>query len=290
MKDNPQLDFESQFQEILVVSKSPSWRTVGLQAAAKHTGLDLETPKQSEVTGELVAAFQKLGLKGDGHPGPSEAYNWLAHLNLVKYVLAHDLDTALIIEDDVDWDVTVKDQMRKLSGAIRGFTNTDAKDKRPYGRSWDILWIGHCGEQTEKSTDRKEYDDESVPQKYSGGTNNYWNNLTPGKRAVHRSINPLCTFGYGITRGGAEKILKWAGRGRSEAYDVRLMKGCKEEELSCLSVVPELMHHYTPPLTDVNGMGSLAEEDFERVMGNTANIVNSARCRTLFDQTCQRKY
>jgi hypothetical protein len=90
----------------------------------------------------------------------------------------------------------------------------------------------------------------------------------------------------------------WPGKGENEAFDIRLMQGCKEKHLSCLTINPEVMHHYVPPtefghisnVAEVNGRGSEAEDEkFEKVMGNTANIVHSTRCKVLFYSTCQRK-
>lgn len=221
---------------------------------------------------------------------------------MIKYIIAQDYDTALILEDDVDWDVSIKDQMRLLSEKVREFTYDDDGEgggEAPYGRKWDIFWIGHCGEPTRRDTRRIEFEDESVPplRNYTGWAKKYVDGLKEGKRVVQRAVNPVCSFGFAVTRRGAQKILKWAGKGENEAYDIRLMQGCKQKKLSCVVVNPELMHHYVPPgefgrisnVAEGNGRGSEAEEEeFERIMGNTANIVNSTRCRALFDSTCMR--
>ena len=284
----------------MVLSKGPSWRTRGLTAAAEYTGLDVEIPKQPQVTEELIEAFRKLGPENVKHPLRGEAYNWLAHLDMVKYMVAADFETALILEDDVDWDVSVKDQMRLVSDAVREFSYVDNLDTSPYGHAWDILWIGHCGEPTHRDTRRLEYADPSVPLpvNYTGWSKKYIDGITPGKRTVQRSINTVCSFGYALSRRGAVKVLKWAGKGENEAYDIRLLQGCKSKDLSCVVINPELMHHYVPPrefghisnVADGNSRGSMAEEEeFEKIMGNTANILHSARCRVLFDSTCQRK-
>ena len=60
--------------------------------------------------------------------------------------VASDLDTAMIIEDDVDWDVAIKEQMPLISDAVANFSRVDLNNPAPYGRSWDVLWLGHCGE------------------------------------------------------------------------------------------------------------------------------------------------
>ena len=248
----------------------------------------------------MIDAFQKLGPADVPHPVQrGEARTWLSSLDLVKYMVAADLETALILEDDVDWDVSIKSQMRLVSDAVRKFTVVDSEDPSPYGHAWDLLWIGHCGEPTHNTTRRFEFADPSatLPSDYIGWSNRYMDGITDGKRSVQRSIHTVCSFGIGFTRRGASKVLKWAGKGENEAYDIRLQQGCKSKDLSCLVVNPELMHHYVPPeefghistVADANLRGSKAEEeDFEQVMGETPNILHSARCKVLFDSTCAR--
>ncbi|KAN0114573.1 glycosyltransferase family 25 protein [Hyaloscypha variabilis] len=287
------------FQKILVLSKSPSWRTRGLKAASAYTGLDIEIPVQSLPTDEFIQLWRKLGDPNGKHPGLGQAYNWIAHLDLVKYAIALDLETVLILEDDVDWDVTIKQQMQLISSAVREFTFVDDEDETPYGKSWDILWIGHSGDPLKNETRRVEFKDPSVPSKdqYTGWTKPYYN-LNPGSRYVQRAVNPVGTIGYAMTKRGMKKVALWAGKGENEAYDIRLLEGCRSKDLSCIVVNPQLMHHYVPPMdfghisevAGVNGAGSKAEEeDFEKLMGSTPNIVQSTRCRVLFGSTCLRK-
>lgn len=288
------------FEKILVLSKSPSWRTRGLFAAAQHTGLDLEIPYQPYIDRELVEAFAKLGPEGTVHPLYGSAHAWLAHLDLVKYAFASNLDTVLIVEDDVDWDVTLKEQMRKISDAVRNFTEINKNDITPYGRAWDILWIGNCGEHTDPETPRIEWPDPTSPKQdtYTGWSQKYVVNLHPGMRAVQKGINPVCTYGYAMTRAGMQNVLEYAGKGQGEAYDIKLMHGCKYDRLVCVTITPEVMHQYTPPkehgyislVAEEDGKGKSVEEDkYESVMGATENIVNSTRCKVLFNSTCLTK-
>jgi GR25 family glycosyltransferase involved in LPS biosynthesis len=94
-------------------------------------------------------------------------------------VVENDLETALILEDDVDWDVRIKQQMADYAATIRALSQplasspstfadptflnpdevagqpTDMSFKNlprtvaprisPYGDNWDVLWLGHCG-------------------------------------------------------------------------------------------------------------------------------------------------
>jgi hypothetical protein len=282
------------------LSRGPSWRTRGLKAAASYTSLDFEIPVQSVPTSEFIEAFRDLGSLDVKHPGLGEAYNWFAHLDLIKYAIALDLDTVLILEDDVDWDVSIKHQMQLISTAVREFTFVKEEDETPYGRSWDILWLGHSGEHTKNDSRRIEFEDPAAPSEaqYTGWAKKYFKSIKPGTRVVQRSVNPIGTVAYAVTKRGAKKIAMWAGKGESEAYDIRLMQGCRMKDLSCVVINPELVNHYIPPkefghvseVAEVNGRGSRAEEeDFEKLMGTTPNVLHSTRCRVLFGSTCLRK-
>jgi hypothetical protein len=293
-----QLLTSQKFQKILALSKSPSWRSRGLIAAANQTSLDIEIPKQPFIAPEMIEAFSKIGGKEvNGHPKTGSAHAWLAHLDLLRYGVSSNLDTFLIIEDDVDWDIHVKDQMALISDNVREFRDVEEEDESPYGRSWDLLWLGHCGEHTDPSTKRVEFEDPTVPsvEQYVGWSKKWLPHLQAGNRAIQEGINPVCTFGYAVTSHGAQRLLDFAGKGGNEAYDIRLLDGCKNGHLNCVTVQPEIMHHYEPPaelgykslVKQEDGKGdSEDEEKFEAVMGRTENILESARCQALFDSTC----
>ena len=97
----------------------------------------------------------------------------------------------LIIEDDTDWDVTVKDQMRRYAKAVRDFTAAPLSDLSPYGASWDVLWVGHCGEASRMGVRRHRYTDPSrvtfnCPHHF--GTSVAWNCLVPQTHFAPSSV------------------------------------------------------------------------------------------------------
>jgi hypothetical protein len=91
----------------------------------------------------------------------------------------NNLDSALILEDDADWDIRIRSQMRDfalssrallqpLSSPPSSFADPTYQDPKknpgipkeidfdhrpetilpetsPYGDNWDVLWLGHCG-------------------------------------------------------------------------------------------------------------------------------------------------
>lgn len=106
--------------------------------------------------------------------------SWRGHMNAIQEMVRQNLTSALIMEDDLDWDIRLKDQLRDFALASRTLTQPlrnrpgtyadptypspvhDAPNtipdipfdglpemqlpvSSPYGEGWDILWIGHCG-------------------------------------------------------------------------------------------------------------------------------------------------
>lgn len=99
---------------------------------------------------------------------------------MTTMVVKNNLGTALIIEDDIDWDINIRQQMIDFAATTRALTQplqywslssyadptfenptayngqppdidfdalpqTVPPKRSPYGDNWDILWIGHCG-------------------------------------------------------------------------------------------------------------------------------------------------
>ncbi|EXJ63171.1 hypothetical protein A1O7_03617 [Cladophialophora yegresii CBS 114405] len=287
------------FQRLIALSSKPSWRTRGLQAAAKLTGLDFTIPPQPHNPVEFVVAFEDIGLGQTTTPKHGSASAWVAHLDLLKFVIASGLETAFIVEDDVDWDVRIKDQIKLISDNVRNYTFVPKSDPTPYGADWDVLWLGHCGGAIEDWAPPGVIyaDDTRIPtDSYASWSTGYLQQRLPeGHRMIHVSTTTVCSFGYGVTRASAQKILTLLGRGADEAFDVALSHHCRERELRCLVVNPQIMHHYEPskdlgyvsPVDSGDGEGEPVDEaEFEFIKGKTFNIVESARCRALFNDTC----
>ncbi|KAK3305266.1 glycosyltransferase family 25 protein [Chaetomium strumarium] len=107
--------------------------------------------------------------------------SWRAHMNVLQRIVHENITSALILEDDADWDVRLKRQLQVFARAARAFTQptsrhgqTLARERErhhntarpevhinqlprrithhhhqagpsPYGTDWDVLWLGHCG-------------------------------------------------------------------------------------------------------------------------------------------------
>ncbi|KAI0011332.1 glycosyltransferase family 25 protein, partial [Xylariaceae sp. FL0662B] len=136
------------------------------------------------VSGDQVP--ESITSPGDGRGGRLSSGargSWRSHMNALETIVHQNLDSALILEDDVDWDVRLKAQLYSFTSASRtwlreskthnkqielkwpsflrkdGTTRDSEKNmmdpptagsahdeiQSTYGDGWDILWLGHCG-------------------------------------------------------------------------------------------------------------------------------------------------
>lgn len=79
--------------------------------------------------------------KKDGSELKPEQWGcWRSHVDLWKKVVDENIETALIMEDDLDWDVNIHDVMHRLATQMRtgGLRNTKMskyeESSAPYGR------------------------------------------------------------------------------------------------------------------------------------------------------------
>lgn len=284
-----------QFEAILALSPYSSWRTRGLQAAANATGLDIQIPPQPPIHADIVTAFTSLGSEDRAHPNPGSAQAWIAHLKLIEHIIQSDLESALVIEDDVDWDVSIREQMIGVAQAVRQLTKVPEADAEvvPYGRSWDVLWLGSCNEAWDPDVESVYINDPTVcpAESYAGNVQGI-SSLPKGQRVAFHSRMPICSFAYALSRQGARNVLLDIGAGNDEAFDIALMNGCRDRGLNCITIFPELFHHYVPSeklggtslVNSHDKDGNKAEIEVE--MGQTENILQSARCKALWGKPC----
>lgn len=285
------------FGRIYVVSKEDSPRRHSLLQAANVTELDFTIPIQPNWT--------ESDLEGHTKIGRGSLLAWLGHLHSLREFLDSGAETALILEDDVDWDIRLRSlQAPLVASAVRTLlasttpvsslpstpstadfstdvvadpaidadADADANATRyPYGdpAAWDLLYLGHCGDYWHPidvgfkdghvrpsdlaARPHISFNDASLPdpKNLHPWTASLLENLgvAPHTRLVHKSVFPLCTFAYAVTRTSARRLLKELsldGRGEDEpmAYDVAILISCRDsDDMRCYSVNPELFHH-----------------------------------------------
>jgi hypothetical protein len=181
---------------------------------------------------------------------------WLGHLHALKLFLDSDHETALIIEGDTDFDISIRQtQIPLLAAAVRSILSThDDANYWAETSKWDILYPGHCDDLISPSAYLAQphiaYHDASVPatQQMHPDTSLFLFSLNIPRqtRFLHRAYWPFCTFAYAINRRSASPILQTMHsepEGGISAFDVALLTACRDRDWKCWSVAPEVFHH-----------------------------------------------
>ncbi|KAF1848053.1 glycosyltransferase family 25 protein [Cucurbitaria berberidis CBS 394.84] len=242
------------FGTILAVSHIQSPRRRSLLWAANLTDLEVVIPDQEDWTEGDVQNFRA---KEGSSISKGSALAWLGHLDALRWFLNTTHETALIIEDDVDWDMSIRQtQIPLLAAAVRVLLANNSSDTGywSHASNWDLLYPGHCDDLLSPSTYLAHphllYRDDTTPQHtlLHPDTFNFLHSfaLPEGTRFLHRAFWPFCTFAYAVTRRSASLILAHLSReleGGTSAFDVALLASCRDLDWRCWSVSPELFHH-----------------------------------------------
>ncbi|KAF2200326.1 hypothetical protein GQ43DRAFT_456536 [Delitschia confertaspora ATCC 74209] len=323
------------FQEILVISAP--WRTDRRDAIALSTAYS--GLRFSWIDGVVGKYIPEKAFPPGNHRGVSEGGrgSWRAHLDALRKVVQQNLTTALVLEDDADWDIRIKTQLLDFSAAARELPGLLADKEEesstehttipypsrpslnqkkfkatpdleipaaaapssiphtslsqpktrshPYGTTWDILWLGHCGTHLPPSTRITFAADATVPAPRHlklmahAPLDDIAAIYPPYTRVVHRANNTACTIAYAVTQAGARKMLYEFGvRAFEKGFDFALSDFCdgstakkgreanseerekeaKERRLLCLTISPPLFaHHFPEKMTsDIQGHGA----------------------------------
>ncbi|TEA19046.1 Procollagen galactosyltransferase 1 [Colletotrichum sidae] len=222
---------------------------------------------------------------------------WRGHMNAIAEIVRRNLTSALILEDDVDWDIRLRQQLRDFALSAHALTqplaetpssyadpsypipNTKALAKSPdmhfdalpatvapkispYGDTWDLLWIGHCGMHFPFDDNKNvpkgrviHHSDVTVAPKRNLWTFNIPFTLKEKypehTRAVHHAQEGVCTLGYAVSQAGARKLLQdVALKDVGDPADILLRYFCEgtkgRRPHNCVTTQPALFHHHRP--------------------------------------------
>ena len=182
-------------------------------------------------------------------------------------MIRENINTALIMESDVDWDMRIKRSMQGFSEGAkviadeafrpeireigegskhpRNFTTPPSIDLSPYGDNWDILWIGHCGANGNGDGRYYAYHDPSAAAgvhawEYSPGPGGSY--PRPGNtRLVFQLAQIVCTSAYAISNRGARKMESHFHEA-NQPVDIRMWDQCHwDPELVCVTTFPQII-------------------------------------------------
>ncbi|CAF9941069.1 MAG: hypothetical protein ALECFALPRED_008980 [Alectoria fallacina] len=261
------------FEKIFVLNM-PS-RTDKLDAmtlAASVTGFDFDVLEG--VQGESIPK-KALSGKWESRPGIEGVVGcWRGHMNFAKEIVRGRLSSALIIEDDADWDLNLRSMMEYIALGSQTLLDTPhgKTPRSPYGDGWDLMWFGHCASSTIKGDDRRFImkNDPNVPPPQHRANygqipdmSSYDNNT----RIMFFTAGNTCTYSYALSYHGAAKILKYLSMDiYNKPIDFGLREMCDKEDrgFKCLSVFPQIFGEHKPAGAD--------ERDSDIDPGNRASV------------------
>ena len=185
--------------------------------------------------------------------------SWRAHMNAAASILDNNLSSALIVEDDADWDVSLKTQLTQFALGSRHILNASMSSEplSPYGDGWDMLWLGHCAQDTPSKPLARYFiaNDTTIPP--AGRRWSLWNpeeTLTYDlpynhtTRVVYQPAGGVCSYAYALSYTGAQKMLYHLSYSHFDGpFDIGQAGLCKrgrkgEIDFSCVGVYPGLIH------------------------------------------------
>lgn len=182
---------------------------------------------------------------------------WRAHMNVFEEMLDRRIATAVVFEDDADWEVTFRQQLLQFARGSRYITGTEPKGgfvpSSPYGEDWDVLWLGHCNSRPTNGDNKRfvmEHDPTVVPpnvrQSWEQPITRYWDK--PGSdyktRVIFRTSDSSCTTSYVISLKGAQKALYYLSMNPSnDPIDNAMghLCGDADKDFKCISAFPTLV-------------------------------------------------
>lgn len=177
-------------------------------------------------------------------------------MNVASKMVQENIQTALILEDDADWDVALSYQMVEFARGTRYLLNTPLRQhpQSPYGDGWDMLWVGHCGV-LERPEDPRRWiitGDMTVEPSELHRDNVDTPMLNPGAehtRMVFQSANGCCLAAYALSLSGARKSLNMMSlRHWSGPVDWGWNELCRDgiTDFKCISPFPQLFGVHRP--------------------------------------------
>ncbi|KAK9244525.1 hypothetical protein V1506DRAFT_554581 [Lipomyces tetrasporus] len=256
------------FGEVLYVSMPERTdRQDAMNLAASMSELKLRL-----INGPSRIIMQKWTLR------PSELGCWRAHADAWRYVIDSNIETALIIEDDIDWDKNIHQVFQDLrfqmqNNTLRLVSPTDhERASAPYGLDWDVHIMGQCYDVAHPRRHDlvQVYDDPNVPSR------------TDTEGVFLRQMQSLGVRVTTLVRNGCsprrtDRSAQWATQSPAGgAQRLLLNLSCRRERYGAIRLLPRFRvggqkdsDNEPNPKLPVSGKGNIG--------GSSRNIKSSAR-------------
>ncbi|ORX96857.1 hypothetical protein BCR34DRAFT_578395 [Clohesyomyces aquaticus] len=242
------------FQKIYAVSMPHRTDKRDYLALMAHmSGLDIEFI--DGVNGSMMHPHALPNPWG-GDKGAGTYGCWRAHLDIYQKMLQEKIHSALIFEDDADWDVFLRAQLTDFARGTRYLTNATLPMLSPYGDDWDVLTIGHTGVDNKPGRDGSYWVTENDPTVIVESRRTWGRKPDlsvkalngPHTRLVHTVRKMTGTASYAISMRGASRALyDQSMMPNAEPIDVALSNLCRQERWTkdfCIGSYPMLIGRY----------------------------------------------
>ncbi|KAK4946820.1 hypothetical protein LTR10_014323 [Elasticomyces elasticus] len=178
-----------QFEKIFVISlPSRSDKRESISVQASLTDFDVN----------FVAGVKDADIDGQTMQGEANVLGcWRAHMNVLQMIVNQNIATALILEDDADWDVGLRAQLVQYARGARylqGVAETTVT-RSAYGEDWDMLWLGHCAALT-NHTDKRRFTIANDPTVEPVDHRQYWECGSIAMRSRWGGCHKIQSKGY----------------------------------------------------------------------------------------------
>ncbi|KAL1965502.1 hypothetical protein VTN77DRAFT_5758 [Rasamsonia byssochlamydoides] len=199
-----------------------------------------------------------------------EMYIFQASWDLISddRIVADRISTALILEDDSDWDVTLKSQLVEFARGARLLQNSGSHDhpSSPYGDNWDML-RSHVRPAGRKS----EFGEPDMTP---------WKERANTTRLVYEANDAVCLNGYAVTYNGARRALAAMSMAPlNQPVDLGFSDLCRRNaflNFTCIAPHPRLISFSLPADPNVNKASDIHKDDSEWHEVSSNGIVYSA--------------
>ncbi|KAL8904847.1 MAG: hypothetical protein Q9207_003007 [Kuettlingeria erythrocarpa] len=274
------------FEKIYVINLPK--RTDKLDAirmAASVTGFNFEV-----IEGQNGADMSPKAL-----PGPFKESDmrdnivgcWRSHMQAAHNIVNNRLSSALIFEDDADWDVSFRAQLLNFATGSQWLLNTPSgtTPHSPYGDDWDLLWLGHCALAPIETDPRRvlfENDPSTTPFSHRFNLGkipdmSHYDNTT---RIMYASDGGTCLYAYALSYRGAQKILFHLSMSyyhRPVDFGIHDMCNDHSRNFRCIGVFPQMVDSHRGAGSSSKDSDISHGQEQDRKKGFSYNIVRSTR-------------
>ncbi|KAI4138398.1 MAG: hypothetical protein L6R39_006808 [Caloplaca ligustica] len=256
-----------------------------IRVAASVTNFNLEV-----IAGQNGADMSPKALPGpfkEGAQHDATVGCWRSHMQAAHNIVNNRLSSALIFEDDADWDVSFRSQLLNFATGSQWLLDTPSGSvpHSPYGDDWDLLWLGHCALTPIETDPRRvlfENDPTTTPFKHRFNVGNipdmsHYDNTTRIMFAVNGGT---CLYAYALSYRGAQKILFHLSMSYyNKPVDFGIHDMCHDHSRNfrCIGVFPQMVDSHRGAGSSSKDSDISKGEEQVRKKGFSYNIVRSTR-------------